>query len=367
MLVEPTAAETRPLGWSRRTNAATWAVALALVACAACGGGRARPAALDTQCKAGSAGACVRLGAALEDGGDDLPNPGRASRFYAMGCAHEGPEAADACWRLARILRDGDGVKADAKKARALAQEACTGGQPMGCLLLATMELRGEGGPVATAKAVARFQALCRGGLARACNDLGVAQRGTDAAAAEATFRRACAKGNALACANVGVIEAKRGDYGAALPRLQRACDAKVPSACVQLAVCASRGQGRAKDASAAGIYYQRACKLGDANGCSGLALLLFVGAPGVPARPREAMHLWRSLCESGHAAACFNLATGYRVGAKGALKPRPEAARAWFARACELGVKQACSAAESPARPSGPDQHSAGARDDGR
>ena len=179
--------------------------------------------------------------------------------------------------------------------------------------------------------------------MKRACNDLGVAQQARSVETAAATFRKSCDAGNQLGCANLGVVLVKRGEVTAALPLLQRACESGQAGACVQLAILVEAGRhGQKADPMRAGLLYQRACKKGHEDGCSGLALLLFLGR-GIPAKPRRAMQIWRAVCEAGHGPSCQNLATAYRRGSKGVVKPDAEAAAAWAARACTLGVKSAC------------------------
>ena len=328
----------------RRASLALLWVGVVVACGAGCGAAQTKPRSLDARCQGGEAAACLRLGLRLEDGGDDLPDAVSAAKAYAAACQLEELEG---CWREGAMLRMGQGVKRDASRARRLFAKACAGQLAMGCLHLAEVERLGEGGAKDLDSAVRRYDRLCRGGLKQACNDLGVAQQARSAATATATFRASCAAGDQLGCANLAVLLVKSGEVPAALPLLQRACHADEAGACVQLAVLYETGRvGDKKDPTRAGMLYQRACKKGHEDGCSGLALLLFLGR-GVPAKPLRAMQIWRAVCEAGHGPSCLNLATAYRLGREGVVPIDAKAGAAWAAQACKLGVASACVAAK--------------------
>ncbi|MCO4764206.1 MAG: sel1 repeat family protein [Myxococcales bacterium] len=315
---------------------------LTLAATIGCGSVKPRPQSLNARCQAGEGKACLRLGLGLEDGRDDLPDLKRAAAAYGLACEYG---ELDGCWRRGELLRTGaGGVKRNLKRARALFVQACNPKRTMACLHLAEMERLGEGGPTDAARALARYQSLCKAGMAQACNDLGLAQQGQSADAAKVTLQKSCAAKNLLACANLGVLLVKAGDVAGALPLLVRACRGNEATACVQLAVLHEGGRvpGKAADPGRAAMLYQRACKTGHEDGCSGMALLLFLGK-GVPAHPHKAARVWKTVCQAGHAVSCFNLAMAYRAGRGKAFPADAEAAKAWRLEACKLGLAAAC------------------------
>ena len=263
-------------------------------------------------CREGQAKACVDVAKAIETGGAgyDLPDPSRALTWYRRACALG---AGQGCFGAGAILRRADGVQEDLPGARVLAHRGCALRAPLACLLLATMELQGQGGPVDPKRGARRLERLCRGGLLRACNDLGLMRANADPAAARRQLRQACDAGSTLACGNLGILLHNAGDAEAAAPLLERGCRGEVADACLRLTALPVSGEPRAaRDLR----LYQRACKLGSLDGCGGLALRLFLGGPG-PARPEEGLRIWRSLCDKeGHGASCYNLAVAYRRGA---------------------------------------------------
>ncbi|HAN32683.1 MAG TPA: hypothetical protein DCQ06_13905 [Myxococcales bacterium] len=291
------------------------------------------------KCRQGQGLACLKIGQALQSGGSghDLPDPGASLRWYRRACELN---IGRGCFAAGRLVRDADGVKADAPLARRLATAGCTLRDPMACLLLATMESVGEGGAAAPQKATQRLRRLCQNRLLRACNDLALIERATSRPAAMKRLAEACEAGSALACGNLGIILCESDDVEQARPLLARACRGDVSAACIRLTSLPAVGESRhLRDFG----LYQRACKLGSAAGCGGLALHLFQGLTGAP-RPIEAVRIWRSLCEQQrHGPSCFNLAVAYLRGAPPALIANRAAAGAWRHRACALGVTRAC------------------------
>jgi TPR repeat protein len=126
------------------------------------------------------------------------------------------------------------------------------------------------------------------------------------------------------------------------LPACERACnEASDAAACLVIAVLHEGGRnGRAIDYSASQAAFQRACDLGDADGCAGVGLGYAWGL----AReddPERGVSLLADACAKGSARGCFGLADAHNNG-RGASYD-PVRALALFEQACEAGELRAC------------------------
>lgn len=110
---------------------------------------------------------------------------------------------------------------------------------------------------------------------------------------------------------------------------------------CAQLAEMYRRGDRIERNDELAGKLYARACERGFAPGCTGLAEMLLAGGRGVPQNPGQALALFERGCRGDDAAGCLGLASLLGDGVY--LPPDPQAARGARARACALGLADAC------------------------
>jgi TPR repeat protein len=182
---------------------------------------------------------------------NQLHDSARSLTLYDQGCT-----AGDlaCCYNGSRILLTGGGeVAKDAAKAAALLEKACEGKavRPLekafekvpatSCFNLATLYRDGDGVQADPARARALFKKACEGGIQQACDSSGPVA-GPDRSGL-ASWLTACDGGNGRACLGVGQMY-ERGLFG--LP----------------------------KDAAQAAKFYQKACAVGDADGCEGLKRL---------------------------------------------------------------------------------------------
>ena len=217
-----------------------------------------------------------------------------------------------ACVDLGRYYEEGNGVRVDAERARALYQNACDAGQQRGCahLGLAQLEL-----PNADEKAIRRL------------------------------FDRSCRTGEMLGCqahAEVmldGVAGPKDAKGGRAL--LDRACQRR-PEACARLALVYENGEGVPKDPSRALTLNVRACTDGAAMGCTNAGHLYYFGS-GVDSDRMRAAEFAEKACKLGSQTGCVNFGRAI-FGGDGMLADRERAVQ-FFKPACEMGNVLGCQA----------------------
>lgn len=162
---------------------------------------------------------------------------------------------------------------------------------------------------------------------------------------------RLCETGLPASCRDLGVLltEGGRapGNDARAAAILTEACDKNVFAACFELAVLLEEGRVVDKNLARAATLYAKACGSPLDDACFRLGAMVEEGR-GVDAAEARAMALYASSCDRGHGPSCF------KVGALFAKRPeivnQGRAERA-YARACKLGVREAC-AMSPPKRP---------------
>jgi TPR repeat protein len=156
-----------------------------------------------------------------------------------------------------------------------------------------------------------------------------------------------CQRGDAPSCDQAGYLMATGAagpvDDARANALFEKACNADVMNACVNLGLRQLLGTS-AKMASARGLLpLDRACKSGEARGCSIVGDALFVGLAGVPKDPPRALKYYARGCDGGDTGACTNLGVLY-LGAGGADVPIDRRkALELSTRACFGGDSTAC------------------------
>jgi hypothetical protein len=81
-------------------------------------------------------------------------------------------------------------------------------------------------------------------------------------------YELACRQEFADGCLRVGTLYLQSRDIARAIPALERACDLKSGSACMELATLFERGEQVLPDSSKSAAYLKKACALGVANAC---------------------------------------------------------------------------------------------------
>jgi len=192
--------------------------------------------------------------------------------------------------------------------------EACDAGRRLACADLGL--LLEEGGALRRdgPRALAYLERACDAGVGWACTELGlVLLRHGEGERGRAALLEGCAIGSGAACT---VRLADVTDPAAALRLAERACDLGDVDGCVALAA-------RTPGGPTAGTL-DRACRLGSSEACAALR------ADALGER-----------CEAGVAADCLRLGVLLEEGR--VMRPDGAAAAARYARACERGSGEAC------------------------
>ena len=203
------------------------------------------------------------------------PNPGQMQKACDKG-------ALKVCVKLAWYTMDGwYGTTQDVDKSAALMKKACDGGEASGCSGLAraqsynSNELKPE--------QTALFKQGCDAGDADGCYWLGRwaavgADRNDAMKKAYGLYVAACDGGDAEACYSAGVMnrDSHQDSYDDAVPWSDEAsnklwadaCNASYPEACSRLGGNYEEAKGVAENWKKAKQLYDKACKLGDSDGC---------------------------------------------------------------------------------------------------
>jgi TPR repeat protein len=249
-------------------------VRAALVLLAACAGTShptpvtrtcADVAACEAGCTAQDGGACLRLGHLLETKQDP-----HAVDAYRKACQLKSLEGCVVVGEVALV-----GEKPDTAAARALFEQACSGGNQDGCGNLGTLYLRGIGVPQDAPKGVALLRPACNDGFFDACGNLGLAY-----------------------ALGLGVTA----DHGRARDLLDKACKGGKRDHCRNLAMVYSDGD--ADEQVHAAPMLGKLCEEGDAASCFNLAALFATGKTVMENR-EHASELLQKACDKGLAAAC--------------------------------------------------------------
>jgi TPR repeat protein len=232
-------------------------------------------------------------------------------------------------------------------------ERGCAEGRPADCRRAGLFHLQGLGVARSPERARGFLRSACDGGDASGCTALGaVLLEGggpADAAEVRAAFQKGCEAGDAMGCNNLANLydEGPDRDPGRARALYQKACDQGSGMACSTLAKALQAGSdGIAKDPARARALFSRSARLlqescdgGSARAC-GQAGWLHERGLGVPADLDRARHDYRIGCDGNDGASCYNLAVVRRQ--ENAADP---SVQALIARACTLGLPEACAA----------------------
>ncbi|MFO0585604.1 MAG: sel1 repeat family protein [Anaeromyxobacter sp.] len=195
-----------------------------------------------------------------------------------------------------------------------LLAEACDAGRRLACAHLGVLLEEGvvlrRDGP----RALAFLERACDAGVGWACGELGLflLRRG-EGERGRAALREGCAIGSGAACT---ARLADVADPEAARRLAERACDLGDVDGCVALAARTPGGPAPAT--------LDRACRLGSSEACAAL------GAEGLGKR-----------CDGGDGAACLQLGVLLEEGR--VMRAEGAAAAARYERACAVGKAEAC------------------------
>ena len=310
-------------------------------------------AACESACDTGDALACNLAGLLLHDGRSGAtPNRGEAARHYRIAC---NLGAGIGCYNLSHVLRSGDGLPADETQADQLLERthrlyegACAAGGLSWCTNLAGLVQRGEGRDPDQTHARNLYTDTCERGEPLACLELAhMLSQGLggpeDVGMAMELLSRTCESGSGPACNNLGLMVREAG--GDPTERFRQACDLSMPMGCRNLALQLPEPERL----PLLSLACDAALDL-DPLACA-MAAQLLLDAPTVdaPTVQRAGTYLARA-CSVGLGEACV-LAVQLIAEQRGFALP-PREARALIERGCGLGDATACAILEAPPAP---------------
>ncbi|MBW2735505.1 MAG: SEL1-like repeat protein [Deltaproteobacteria bacterium] len=242
-------------------------------------------------------------------------------------------------------------------------RKACTGGQMIGCSNLAVLYKNGQGVSRSDALSQVYFRKACKGGNKAACTSVRASSAGRSSSSSSYArassssssggkrYRQhlaACNRGNAHDCERVG-SSYKYGISGAPkLPSLavkyyRKACDLRRGSACAKLAGSGSGSRyNRSSTRTKGYLEHKRRCNLGSMKDCNTLGGNYSFGSKGAMKSKILARVYYLKACRGGNAMGCTNAAFFYKTGRGG--KRDPIKARKYYRKACNLGHRGSCS-----------------------
>lgn len=123
--------------------------------------------------------------------------------------------------------------------------------------------------------------------------------------------------------------------------RYQRECDQGKAQSCTREGIFYAFGTwGHTRDYAKAKPLFEKACAVGDQDGCKELAALYQYGR-GVPQNQAKALEIYTATCAAKNATSCYYAAEMHRYG-QGTAKNLKQAA-ALYEKACATGYKSAC------------------------
>ena len=305
---------------------------------------------LETACKSGYM--CALAGAGRELGWSGLSKD--ATSYFDASCTRSPAstiEHLDCAWAVAHDLEgppDGKVSPRLANVAEADVRVRCTE-RPGDICALAWLDKK-----TTKAEAVAAYERGCDAGSALACNNLGVLRaegaegRPPNPTLARETFERACAAFEPAACNNLAfvvgglVATPRHGPRGATVYKLR--CNGGIQVGCAgwgeTVAVVPKGTPSHPKEAV---VALERACEAGLTTACVNLGAFQYLGLGGARDRGR-AEKLFAESCFRGDASAC-----GEQGAALLTLRmDHPRDVRAGFGfleRACKGGEEDSCMA----------------------
>lgn len=147
----------------------------------------------------------------------------------------------------------------------------------------------------------------------------------------------ACLDGKATGCFLLGIAEI---NPGYVMEPFERACKLGLAEGCVGAGDALRRGVGTPKDEARALRLFEQACRDGSAQGCA-FAAFQYATGQGVPRNDARATNLYVRACEGGDPVGCYNMGLMYG-NARGTVEDLKRARDA-YAVGCAGGSSLAC------------------------
>jgi TPR repeat protein len=304
--------------------------------------------AFELACRLQSNAGCFGLGVALYQGGGIARDRSKALDYFHRACTGG---LTRACVRWAEMLRAGDSVAEDDTRAAAIEEAACSSGDAEACADVGDDHDKGYGLAKDEESALKFWTRACEGGSGYGCFCQGLAiQNGTsenDIENAIEVFDKGCRLGGGEACDELGRLAtvSRNYFYVADLERAARyfdwACALEDATGCFNLATAYLEGEGVDKSASRAARLLYRGCGLDDGRSCEHLGTLVETGADGLPADLAAAPLYYERACRLRDMDGCVSLGLCYRDGV--GVEKNAAKATELFAKACTQGDGAAC------------------------
>ena len=223
---------------------------------------------LENSCNANNGNDCLELAHIYETGKEVKQDNLKAMEFYKKTC-----DAGDVniCLLVAKNYFNGEnGITKNNSEGIIYSEKACVLGNVESCYNVAKSFEEGVISEKNIKKSLFYHDKACEMGFGLSCATLGVMYFDskdvkTDYEKSLEYTHKGCELNINIACYGEGLLYYKKGDYKTALSILAKACDLKEANSCYFLG---DLYNNIAKDEKAAKILYERACDLGNQDGC---------------------------------------------------------------------------------------------------
>ena len=177
------------------------------------------------------------------------------------------------CFALGQYYANGQkGYTKNNTKSKYFFEKACDLNYGVGCYNLGLVYLNGLGVNKNKSSAKTYFDKACSLGRQEACDEIS----NNYSSGSNISHEEYCSQGKGEYCFSLGwsYANGKNGytkDYSKAIDFYRKACDLDYGPACNNLGVLYANGEGINKNVPIARIYYDKACKLNNEQGCSNL------------------------------------------------------------------------------------------------
>ncbi len=189
----------------------------------------------------------------------------------------------------------------------------------------------------------AEIEQSCRSGNGAACLTAANQWQGSSEVQGHVRAREYAALGCTYGDAESCTLQASHMSFGpeknlAESARLYHlACDRGSARGCGGWASALERGEGVARDVSAAWPLYKKSCDAGDRFACYDLGRLHTSGSAPIPSDRAAAFEYYRRSCDMGFDDACLRAGDNRKSAGDSAT------ARTWFTKGCQKGSSLAC------------------------
>jgi hypothetical protein len=299
-------------------------------------------------CTGEQAGACLTLGVRLQTGEDgQKKDVKKALALFQMTC--DGGDDVRGCTLAAHLYKDGkDGIEKDEKKALALYEKACEGDDKVGCFRAGNAYGIGQlGAETDPKKAYKYLSKACEKGDKDACKFAGMVKKTLDQPTPASVGKKCLEEKDTESC-NTAAMNHRKGargfekDIKKAAEMLAISCgEKKDKNGCTLLGLIHEKGElTGTPDGAKAGAAYTEACSAGGLIACRVLGKHYLIGKL-LPKDPAKAKPVLEKACNGSELQGCTWLGMMYRNG----LGVAQDAAKAtsFLTKACDGGDKTAC------------------------